>query len=176
MISTYKESNEVLYPVEDIVTVSTSDLDELKQMALLNPSRRIRLCAHHSVEDDVHEMIIFHPQGTYVRPHKHMGKDESLHLICGKIDCIIFDNDGNVINVLPIGEYSSGETFFYRIPSDTYHTQIFRNDTIFHEVTKGPFNNKDTVLAKWAPNGKDPILVKSYIDRIKQNIVSIKNY
>ena len=117
MISTHKESNEVLYPNEDIVTLSTSGLDELKRRALLNPSRRIRLCTHHSVEDVVHEMIIFHPQGTYVRPHKHRGKDESLHLICGKIDCIIFDNDGNVINVLPIGEYSSGETFFYRIPS-----------------------------------------------------------
>ena len=175
MISTHKESNEVLYPDEDIVTLSTSGLDELKRMALLNPRRRIRLCAHHSVEDVVHEMIIFHPQGTYVHPHKHIGKDESFHLICGKIDCIIFDNDGNVINVLPMGEYSSGETFFYRIPSGTYHTQIFRNDTIFHEVTKGPFNNKDTVVAKWAPNEKDEILVKKYIDRIKKNIFSITN-
>ena len=72
MISTHKESNEVLYPKDRIVTVEAADLEALKQMARLNPRQRIRLCAHHSVEDVVHEMIIFHPQGTYVRPHKHM--------------------------------------------------------------------------------------------------------
>ena len=175
MISIHKESNEVLYPDEDIVTLSTSGLDELKRMALLNPRRRIRLCAHHSVEDVVHEMIIFHPQGTYVPPHKHIGKDESFHLISGEIDCVIFDSQSNVKRVFPMGDYSSGKTFYYRIPANTYHTQIFKKDTFFHEVTKGPFDRNDTLTASWAPDEKETAMVKSYINEISQIIKSINS-
>ena len=59
MIETFKESDEVLYPKERIVTVAAPDLDVLKQMAKLNPRHRIRLCAHQTAKDEIHEMIIF---------------------------------------------------------------------------------------------------------------------
>ena len=114
MIETFKENDEVLYPKESIVTVAAPDLDALKQMAKLNPRHRIRLCAHQTAKDEIHEMIIYHPKGTYVQPHKHIGKDESFHLICGEIDCVIFDNQSNVKQVFPMGDYSSGKTFYYR--------------------------------------------------------------
>ena len=122
MIETFKENDEVLYPKERIVTVAAPDLDALKQMAKLNPRHRIRICSHQTAKDEIHEMIIYHPKGTYVQPHKHIGKDESFHLICGEIDCVIFDNQSNVKKAIPMGDYSSGKTFYYRIPSNTYRT------------------------------------------------------
>jgi len=86
LIETIKESNEVLYPKDSIVTVAAVDLEALKQMARLNPRQRIRLCSHRTANDEIHEMIIYHPSDTYVQPHKHVGKDESILLICGEID------------------------------------------------------------------------------------------
>ncbi len=175
MIETIKESDEVLYPKEGRVTVSAFDLDELKQMARLNPRRRIRLCAHHNTNDVIHEMIIYHPKDTYVPPHKHLNKDESFHLISGEIDCIIFNNKGIVVETFPMAEFSSGNTFYYRIPSGTFHTQIFKRDTFFHEVTKGPFNREDTVIADWAPQEDDKELVTEFTHKLKYILKNYRN-
>ena len=175
MIETLKENDEVLYPKESIITVGALDLDTLKQMAKLNPRHRIRLCAHQTAKDEIHEMIIYHSKGTYVQPHMHIGKDESFHLICGEIDCVIFDNQSNVKKAIPMGNFSSGKTFFYRIPANTYHTQIFKKDTFFHEVTKGPFNRNETVTATWAPCEKETAMVKSYLNEINQIVKSINS-
>ena len=175
MIPTRKESDEVLYPKESIIKITAQDLVELKQMARLNPRQRIRICSHMNINDKIHEMIIYHPKGTYVPPHKHLGKDESFHLISGEIDCVIFNNQGYVSKAFPMGDYSSGKTFYYRIPADTFHTQIFKKDTFFHEVTKSPFNRNNTVTASCAPYEKETAMVKSYINEISQIIKSISS-
>ena len=175
MIKTIKESDEVLYPKEDIVMLGYRDLNTLKQLAKLNPRRRIRLCTHENSKDEIHEMIIFHPKNTYVPPHKHLNKDESFHLICGEIDCVIFNNKGDLKRTFPMGDYSSGKTFYYRIPANTFHTQIFKKDTFFHEVTNGPFNRNDSITASWAPEEIESTLAKSYIADIKDKIKSINN-
>ena len=175
MIETFKESDEVLYPKKRIVTVAAPDLDALKKMAKLNPRHRIRLCTHQTAKDEIHEMIIYHPKGAYVQPHKHIGKDESFYLISGEIDCVIFDKQSNVKKVFPMGDYLSGKTFYYRIPANTYHTQIFKKDTFFHEVTNGPFNRNDSITASWAPEEIESTSAISYISNIKQRIKSINN-
>ena len=114
MISTRKESAEVLYTNDSIVSVNRQDLSELKNIARLNPRRRVRLCTHSSISDAIHEMIIYHPKGSYVTPHKHRRKNESFYLICGEIDCVIFDKDGDVTKVLHMGSYKSEKSFYYR--------------------------------------------------------------
>ena len=166
MKNIYKENDEVLYTKESIISFSAQDLAELKKMAKLNPRQRIRICSHSNTSDKIHEMIIYHPKGAYVPPHKHIGKGESFHLISGEIDCVIFDNLGSVVKVFPMGDYLSGKTFYYRIPADTFHTQVFKTDTFFHEVAEGPFRVEDTSIANWAPDEKETAMVKRYIAQI----------
>ena len=76
MIKIRKESDEVLYPRESIVAVNGLDLEKLKKLALLNTRKRIRLCAHKTPDDKLHEMIIVHTKECYVRPHKHLHRPE----------------------------------------------------------------------------------------------------
>lgn len=173
MIKTKNKNDEVLYPVEEIVRVSGQDLSGLKQMAQKNPRQRIRLCTHKAEEDDVHEMLIFHPEGAYVPPHKHIGKEESFHIISGAVDCIIFDEDGNVVTVFPMGDYASREIFYCRIPIGKFHTQIFREDTFFHEVTKGPFSLNDTVNADWAPSSLDVKSAAQFMKKIRSQMYEV---
>jgi cupin fold WbuC family metalloprotein len=166
MKNIYKENDEVLYTKESIVNLTAQDLADIKKMAKLNSRQRIRICSHSSIDDKVHEMIIFHSKGTYVPPHKHLGKCESFHLISGEIDCVIFNNEGTITKTFPMGDYSSGKTFYYRIPADTFHTQLFTKDTFFHEVTEGPFNRDETIIASWAPDEKDTLKTKKYMSDI----------
>ena len=175
MKNIYKENDEVLYTKDSIVNLAAQDLADIKKMEKLNSRQRIRICSHSNTNDKIHEMIIYHPKGTYVPPHKHLGKCESFHLISGEIDCVIFNNQGNITKSFPMGDYSSGKMFYYRIPEDTFHTQIFKKDTFFHEVTEGPFNREDTSIANWAPDEKEIVEVKKYLAIISSNLESINS-
>ena len=82
------ESAEVRYATDAIVLVDGGDVADLKRAAEENARRRVRLCAHHSRDDRLHEMLIVHTHDTYVRPHKHLGKSESFHIIEGDVDVV----------------------------------------------------------------------------------------
>ena len=92
-----KFNEEVLFTADDVVKVDANDIEELKQKARLNPRRRIRICAHKNLEDNIHEMLIVHEKSCYVRPHKHINKTESFHIIDGSADIILFDEDGDTL-------------------------------------------------------------------------------
>ena len=147
---------EVLVADEPIVQVSRADVEFLKASAAQNERKRIRLCTHPHVDDRLHEMLIVHAKEAYVRPHKHLNKTESVHIIEGLVDVIVFDDVGNIIEVIRMGDYASGYRFYYRMSSPYYHTLLIRSDIlVFHETTNGPFDPADTVFAPWAPAESD---------------------
>ena len=151
-MQTKKFNEEVLYTNEEITNVSRQDIAALKKMAMANPRQRIRLCSHRSVEDAIHEMLIIHAKEAYVRPHKHLHKSESFHLIEGSVDVLLFDENGQLRQVIEMGDYASGKQFYFRINDPVYHTLIINSDFIvFHEATQGPFVRTDTIFAPWAP-------------------------
>ena len=162
-----KKSDEVFYPKQtDIIEVAKQDIDYLIQEAQKNIRKRARYCTHSSAEDDVHEMIIYHKKGTYVRPHKHIGKTESFLLIDGEADILIFNKKGKLIHARNMGKYETGKDYYYRIPESCYHSQIFRKDTIFHEAKTGPFEKKSTIFPNWAPDEDEHFLVNDYLKKL----------
>jgi len=151
-MNTISFNEEVLYAVDDVVQVDASDIDKLKQKAGRNPRRRVRICAHKDVSESLHEMLIVHEKSCYVRPHKHVNKIESFHIIEGSADIILFDEDGRVNQSIRMGDYATGRKFFYRLPASRYHTLLIHSEVfVFHEITNGPFRPDDTVWAPWAP-------------------------
>ncbi len=165
-----KFNEEVWYTKEEITNISRQDIASLKKMAMVNPRKRIRLCSHRSVEDTVHEMLIIHTKETYVRAHKHLHKSESFHLIEGSVDVLLFDDNGQLRQVVEMGDYSSGKQFYFRMDGPVYHTLIINSDFIvFHETTQGPFVRTDTVFAPWAPEEKDVSTVKIFMDQLKKS-------
>jgi len=169
MISIRKESEEVLYPTDDIVSISEKELQELKRLALLNRRQRIRLCAHRTPNEQLHEMFIIHTSECYVRPHKHVGKVESMTILEGEVDVVLFKDDGTIHRVIKMGDLDSGKNFYYRLPIPNYHTLLIRTKfLVFYEVTEGPFNRKNTIFPEWAPENdtEESSLFKSNIDNL----------
>jgi cupin fold WbuC family metalloprotein len=149
-------NNEVLYADNGIVKVCRQDIDRLKEMSNDNERKRIRLCTHNDVDDEVHEMLIVHSKDTYVRPHKHLNKIESFHIIEGLVDVVLFDEEGHLTEVINMGGYDSGRAFYYRICEPLYHSLLIKSEVlVFHEVTSGPFKRTDTIFPVWAPEEKD---------------------
>lgn len=165
-----KESDEVLYPKEDVVVIDKEDLDDFKSLALLNPRKRIRLCAHKNPNDRLHEMFIIHTRDCYVRPHKHLGKAESMAIIEGEVDVVLFKEDGSILRVIKMGDMDSGKLFYYRMSAPIYHSLFIRSEfLVFHEVTEGPFLREQTSFPEWAPPENNPE-VKNFILKIESLI------
>ena len=172
MLDKYLVQNpEVLYSKDGITTVDRSGIELFKQLSSRNPRGRVRLCAHLDPNDRLHEMLIVHERGAYVRPHKHPGKTESTHIIEGIVDVVVFDDRGEVDSVMKMGDYASGRTFYYRMAIPVFHTLIIRSEVlVFHETTNGPFDRKDTVFAPWAPLDDDPAGIEAYAAKLNNRI------
>ena len=168
-----KLNDEVLVADEPIVRVSGADLAALKQQALANPRQRIRICAHPDTGDRLHEMLIVHTRGTYVRPHKHLNKSESVHIIEGEVDVVFLDEAGAVSDVVRLGDYRSGRQFYYRIGQPLYHTLLISSEfLVFHEITNGPFRREETIFAPWAPEESDPAAGGEFQARVAREVAA----
>ncbi len=151
----FKKINDEVYVSEtEVTTVRTTDINFLKDQARQNPRKRVRLCAHASAEDSLHEMLIVHAKGNYVPPHRHHGKSESFHMIEGSLKIVLFDDAGAIdrVIVMSADRADQAASMFYRLSAPQYHTVIPLTDwAVFHETTNGPFRREDMEFAPWAP-------------------------
>ena len=132
------------------------------------------LCAHKDINALVHEMLIIHARDAYVRPHKHIGKSESFHVVEGEADIIIFNQQGDIKEVVSMGDYSSGKNFYYRITDALYHTVMITSEIlVFHESTNGPFVRSDTIFAPWSPEEDNHAMAKEFMNKLEKQTKEI---
>src|SRR5262245_6853724 len=141
---------------EPFPSVHRSDIDFLTSAVPKSARGRVRLCTHKVNEDRMHEMFIAFTGDNYVRPSRHLGKDESLHLIESEAVYFFFVEQGRVIDAVPLGTYHSDRQFYCRIPTPADHALVIKSPQIaIHETTVGPFKREDTVFAAWSPEEGD---------------------
>lgn len=164
-----KINNEVFYTVGDFAVVGVEDLAFLKEQAIRNARKRCRLCTHAGPEDMIHEMFIVFHRDAYVRPHKHIGKAESLEVLEGAVDIVFYDNDGKIVREVGLGTRESGADFYCHVAGNFFHTLRIRSEFIsFKEVACGPFRREDTAFADWSPEDKDTEGVSEFIRILRQ--------
>jgi len=140
-----------------LVVAGPDEVAFLKENVRGVERRRARICAHADDQELLQDMLILLERGTYVRPHLHRDKAESLCVIEGEADAVFFDDAGAITEAITIGPAHTGRQFFYRISSPRFHTLLLRSDHfIFHETTTGPFRREFTQAAPWAPEEGDP--------------------
>jgi cupin fold WbuC family metalloprotein len=145
-------NDEVFVAEEKIVRMGAQQVSFLKRQAASNARRRARICAHKANEDSLHEMLIAIMAGSYIHPHKHIRKIESFHIVEGAVDIVLFDDAGTVVDVVELGDISTGRNFYYRLSDSMFHTLLIHGDfLVIHEVTSGPFLKEETILAPFAP-------------------------
>ena len=102
MLNYEKTNDEVLYTKDVITRIDARDVEVLKSMAMVNPRKRVRLCAHSNPDDLLHEMIIVLCDASYIPPHKELTKSESFHMIEGSINVLVYNDDGSLREAIPL--------------------------------------------------------------------------
>jgi cupin fold WbuC family metalloprotein len=159
-----EQNPEVFYASDRIVTVGDDEIRFLKERAAQNPRLRSRLCTHPDPSASVHEMLIVHHESVYVRPHHHVAKSESFHIVEGAALVVLMDQTGGIVSVIPVGDPKTGRAFYYRMPDTLMHTFIIESEwLVFHETTGGPFDPEKTVFAAWSPDGTNDEQSQRYL-------------
>jgi cupin fold WbuC family metalloprotein len=154
----------IFYMRGSLITADESMIAFLKSAALRTPSRRARLCAHPSPDADQHDMLIVSLRDTYVAPHRHLVKSESMLVVEGLAEALVFDDTGKVTGRVPMGPAGSSRVFFYRMPERIFHSLSIETEMlVFVESTKGPFRPQDSENAPWAPAPADVSAGREYI-------------
>ncbi len=150
---------------QEPIRVEASLIAHLKQVAAKPGAKNVRLCLHPGPDAAFHEMIIVEKRGKYYRPHKHLSKGESYHLIEGEMAAFVFEEDGTVKDACHLTPQG---TMLYRVGANMYHAILPLSDLIvYHESKPGPFMGAtDSVYPTWAPDGTHPDEVSAFTERL----------
>lgn len=156
MCAFIKQNDEVLYAVENRLSITVETFENLRSVASQNSRKRARICMHDDRDAGVHEMLIIHGMDCFVRPHAHMDRDESMLVHEGEADLVFFSHDGLIIDVVAMGPIGSGKVHYHRHKKNQIHMLLIRSEwLVFSEVTSGPFVSANTIFPEWAPAEQD---------------------
>ena len=160
----------IYYSPNSFPVLDDSMIELLKQVACSVSRRRARFCAHPSPDADQHDMLIVSHCETYVAPHRHLDKSETLLVLEGLVNVMLFDEQGGLEKVIKMGPASSGWPFFYRMPPHQFHSMSIESELlVFLESTKGPFRLDYREHAVWAPDPDDWVNGRAFIKSILSN-------
>ena len=140
----------VIRNTQDTIYIDRKKLEELKILAQKDPNKRARICLHKDDGEMIQEMIIAFCKDSYIRPHRHIDKSESYHIIEGRIEIIFYNDNGIEIDKVVLSDKIDEHPFLFRISNSAWHTVVPKSDfVIIHEVTKGPFNKNSSEFPDW---------------------------
>lgn len=152
----------------DFVKITKKTIDMLIIESGKNNKCNARICLHNSPENNFHEMIVLEYSDKYYRPHKHLYKGESCHILRGKMAILYFGEEGELLNNAILG---GKKNIICRVGVNCYHAILpLTKHVIYCESKPGPYlGEKDSIYPKWAPDFSD----KKAIEEYKKNILKI---
>lgn len=163
----HREHAKVYVSLKSISTFNESDVELLCDKLRTDGLDRVRMCAHQSGEDDLHDMLMVFDRSSYIRPSHHHRKDESLVIIDGEATYYAFNQDGEITEKIHLGSKNSGKPFYCRIPANKFHCLVPGSRLVVaKEVTTGPFRREETLFARWSPTEDDQKDVTAFLSRL----------
>jgi len=127
-----------------IYAVSRTDLLKLKAKIEKAHLTEGHLAIHQNETTKLHESFGIYLNGVKIQAHRYPHHDASFHILEGQAECTLFDENGQVKEVIRLGNKHSGLAFFVRIPKNHFYTLLPQSDYfITHESIAGPNPEKE---------------------------------
>ena len=161
----------------DIQNFSPGFLDMLSQQAEQVIRKRQHQNIHQHYNDSCQRLFNAIGVNSYIRPHRHSidPKDECLIAVRGRMALLVFDDIGQVEQVIRFGaqtnEAQQAISVGVNLPAGVWHTVIAEMpDSILFEVKSGPFNPEQAKeWAAWAPAENTPEAAE-YLMELKHRV------
>ncbi|MBI5625219.1 MAG: cupin fold metalloprotein, WbuC family [Elusimicrobia bacterium] len=139
--------SESYYSLSTAPAITDSVVAALRTRLAQTGGSTVRICLHENPDSPFHEMVIVHKKGGVFKPHKHLEKDESYHMIDGILRIVIFSETGVPVETIRLGSAGTGFPFWIRIRQGIWHATIPETEyAVFHEARPGPFKGGDSIL------------------------------
>ncbi|MCI5968200.1 WbuC family cupin fold metalloprotein [Helicobacter sp.] len=120
----------------EFASVNSEHIEFIKNVALKTRDSA-RICLHRDGDSDLHNMLIVHPKGKYIRPHKNPKKSKAYQIVEGAMRMIGIDDVGKK---LFDRELSNEGDRMVRIEKNVYLLLLpLTQLVVFHEIALGPF-------------------------------------
>lgn len=142
----------------DVFHLEPAAIDHALDLSRMSPRRRIILPLHRTQDARVQRMLNFLQPDTYITPHRHAADHavESILLMRGGIDFLIFDDSGTPVQRIPLAA-GEGNALVDIEPGVWHSFVVARPDTVLFETKKGPYSRaQDKEFAPWAPAEDEP--------------------
>ena len=161
----------------DIENFSSEFLDVLTQSAEQSSRQRQHKNIHQHYNDPCQHLFNAIGIDSYIRPHRHSidPKDECLIAVRGRMALLVFDDIGQVKQVVRFGDQTNEAqqaiSVGVNLPAGVWHTVIAEMpDSILFEVKSGPFNPEQAKeWAAWAPAENTPEAAE-YLMELKHRV------
>ncbi len=151
-------------PEDGVVHFGANEVDFISVAAGASPRSRCRILCHPDKDAKLHSMLVAYKAGTYIRPNRHRGKDESVTVLVGRCVVVFFNNQGKVTQSVQLGI----DVYFCRIPVGMWHTLVLETDAVLLESTPGPFDPADTEYAPWVPAEREGFEPKVFLRDVQE--------
>lgn len=139
------------------VSIDDALIASLKNRLKETGSGLIRVCLHAGPEATLHNMVIVQRRDITFKAHKHLAKEESYHMLEGKLRIDFFDAKGQATGSTVIGAPGTGLPMLCRVRNGVWHSTIPETEyAVIHESRPGPFSGADSVMADWDTKSRRP--------------------
>lgn len=159
--------NSLPNPIEHLFALTPEKMEQGRTASRQSPRLRMILPVQRTQEAGVQRLLNFLQPGTYIRPHQHPlpHATESLCLIAGHLEIIIFSQDGDIKERHHL---TSNAPLIDLEPGIWHGIVVHQPDSIIFEVKQGPYNPEtDKEFAPWAPPEDSPE-AQAYLARLAQ--------
>ena len=163
-----RENGWIYAPCKDPVMVDDSMMNLLREQAIQSPTGSSRLLLHRDPAQSLHEMLIVHKRGFYIRPHINSNSAKSYTLIDGEMIVAWFSGNGTMLGHSSLGSMKKFGNKLIRFDKPVFHTLLPITETVvFIETILGP--HLETIYADWAPS-KDATDASSFYEKLKGDL------
>ena len=131
-------------------------LDAVTAQAKLSPRLRMNHNFHPELSDPVQRLLNALEPWTYIRPHKHVTKEESFVLLRGTVLAVVFNDDGTIRDHCVLNALSGN--LGVEFEENSYHMLTsLESGSVVYEIKEGPFvPHSEASSAPWAPREDAP--------------------
>ena len=148
----FNKVNDIVYSSNRAVElISKNDVEYLCRVADHAPEKKSRILLHGVIDKLLHEMIIVHRYGTYIRPHINDRSEKSFVMIKGEMMVVLYDKHGSIAEKYLLSAERDGSNLILRLNEPIFHTiVVMSEEAVFLESTLGPHTS--TRYADFAPS------------------------